>query len=563
MLQSLSIRDVVLIEKLDLTFSLDMSGGQLAALTGETGAGKSILIDALGLGLGWRADAELVRRGAGQASVSVTFAVPIKHPVHAILDEQGLEPTGDLLVLRRVLGSDGRSRAYVNDQPVSIGLLRRLGDTLVEVQGQLEQHGLLAVATHRMLLDAFGNLAAEATATSASWAAWRAAAAAEETAGVEAAQARREEDWLRHAVAELEQLAPKENEEEALAADRQLMRSSAALGEAVSTALHDLEDGRGVTATLRSAHRAVERQAGKAAGRLDAALAALDRALSEATEASALLEQARESLEFEPGHLEKLEERLFALRALARKHQVSVPELPPLQQQLAERLAALDGGEANLARLARQTAAAREAYAGAAQTLGEARRQAAARLDRAVMSELAPLRLERARFVTEIVELPETEWSSHGRERIQFLVATNPGAQPAPIGRVASGGELARFLLALKVALARVGTAGTLVFDEVDAGVGGATAAAVGERLRRLARQVQVLVVTHSPQVAAVADRHLLIRKTAGRNSASTDVISLDVQGRREEIARMISGAEVTAEARAAADRLLGSAVGA
>jgi len=254
---------------------------------------------------------------------------------------------------------------------------------------------------------------------------------------------------------------------------------------------------------------------------------------------------------------------LFALRALARKHQVSVPELPPLQQQLAERLAALDGGEANLARLARQTAAAREAYAGAAQTLGEARRQAAARLDRAVMSELAPLRLERARFVTEIVELPETEWSGHGRERIQFLVATNPGAQPAPIGRVASGGELARFLLALKVALARVGTAGTLVFDEVDAGVGGATAAAVGERLRRLARQVQVLVVTHSPQVAAVADRHLLIRKTAGRNSASTDVISLDVQGRREEIARMISGAEVTAEARAAADRLLGSAVGA
>jgi DNA repair protein RecN (Recombination protein N) len=560
MLQSLSIRDVVLIEKLDLAFEQRSGAGQLAVLTGETGAGKSILIDALGLALGWRAEAGLLRRGARQAAVSVAFALPGAHAAHAVLDELGIEAGAELL-LRRVLGGDGRSRAFVNDQPVSVALLRRLGDTLVEVQGQLEQHGLLDVATHRDALDAFAGLQARATATAEAWQLWREAITRQDEAAQSAAQARRDEEWLRHAVAELDGLAPRADEEDQLAAERQLMRHSVALGEAVAGALGDLEHGRGVLAALRGAHRQVQRQADKAAGRLDAAVSALDRALTEATEAAAQLEAARDALDFDPGRLEKIEERLFALRALARKHAVSVPELAALRATLAERLQALDGGEAHLLALAKATAAAREAYTAAAEALSQERRQAAQKLDRAVAKELAPLRLEKARFVTEVERLDEGQWSALGLDRVQFLVATNPGSTPAPIGRIASGGELARFLLALKVALAKVGTAATLIFDEVDAGVGGATAAAVGERLRRLAREVQVLVITHSPQVAALADRHFLIRKTATRSAATTEVVELDAGGRREEIARMISGAEVTAEARAAADRLLGATV--
>jgi DNA repair protein RecN (Recombination protein N) len=560
MLQSLSIRDVVLIEKLDLAFEQRSGAGQLAVLTGETGAGKSILIDALGLALGWRAEAGLLRRGARQAAVSVAFVLPAAHAAHAVLDELGIEAGADLL-LRRVLGGDGRSRAFVNDQPVSVALLRRLGDTLVEVQGQLEQHGLLDVATHRDALDAFAGLQARAAAVAEAWQHWREAITRQDEAAQSAAQARRDEEWLRHAVGELDGLTPHADEEDQLAAERQLMRHSVALGEAVAGALGDLEHGRGVLAALRGAHRQVERQADKAAGRLDAAVAALDRALTEATEAAAQLEAARDALDFDPGRLEKIEERLFALRALARKHAVTVPELAALRATLAERLAALDGGEAHLQALAKATAAAREAYTAAAESLSQERRQAAQKLDRAVAKELAPLRLEKARFVTDVERLDEGQWSALGLDRVQFLVATNPGSAPAPIGRIASGGELARFLLALKVALAKVGTAATLIFDEVDAGVGGATAAAVGERLRRLAREVQVLVITHSPQVAALADRHFLIRKTATRSAATTEVVELDAPGRREEIARMISGAEVTAEARAAADRLLGATV--
>ena len=313
-------------------------------------------------------------------------------------------------------------------------------------------------------------------------------------------------------------------------------------------------------ASLRAAHRLIERQADKAAGRLDTALAALDRALSEATEAQAQVEAARESLDVDPTRLDKIEERLFALRAIARKHGVPVAELAALAERFASQLAALDDGETQLQRLAAEAGAARTAYVGAAERLAAARRKGAVRLDKAVAAELAPLRLDKARFVTAVSTLPETAWSEHGTERIQFMVATNPGTPPAPIARVASGGELSRFLLALKVCLSRAGDAATIVFDEVDSGIGGATATAVGERLRRLARDVQVLVVTHSPQVAALADRQWLIRKTTTRNAASTDVLALDAVGRREEIARMLSGAEVTAEARAAADRLLAAA---
>ena len=558
MLQSLSIRDFVLIEKLDLTFARGPDGG-LGALTGETGAGKSILIDALGLALGARADTAAVRRGAAQASVAACFELAKGHAAHAILSEQGLDDE-DVLTLRRTIGADGRGRAFVNDQPASVALLRRLGETLVEIQGQMEQHGLLDVATHRASLDAFAGLEKQADAVRTTWRTWREAERGRAEAEAAVAAARRDEDFLRHAVKEIEALAPQADDEATLAQERQMLRAGTALGEAVTQALGELEEGRGAVAALRAAHRLVERSADKASGRLDASLAALDRALSEATEAQAQLESARDALEFDPGRLEKIEERLFALRALARKHGVTVSELAPLGERMAAQLAALDDGETGLRKLAADAKAARAAYIAAAEAQAAARRKGAARLDKAVSAELGPLKLEKARFVTELTPLPEPEWSEAGTDRVQFTVATNPGAPPAPIAKIASGGELSRFLLALKVCLAKVGDAATIVFDEVDSGIGGATAAAVGERLKRLAKDVQVLAVTHSPQVAAIADRHWLIRKTTTRNAASTDVVPLDRSGRREEIARMLSGAEVTAEARAAADRLLATA---
>lgn len=558
MLLSLSIRDFVLIEKLDLTFARDAEPG-LGVLTGETGAGKSILIDALSLALGARADSATVRRGASQATVAASFDLPQNHAAHAILAEQGVGGE-DVLTVRRMIGADGRGRAFVNDQPASVALLRRLGETLVEIQGQMEQHGLLDIATHRLSLDAFGGLEKQAEATRSAWHAWRAAEQARADAEAAAAAARRDEDFLRHAVKELETLAPKANDEETLADERQLLRAGTALGEAVTQALGELEQGKGAVASLRAAHRLIERNVDKAAGRLDAALAALDKALSESTEALAQLETAREALEFDPAKLERIEERLFALRAAARKHNVTVAGLAPLAEKMIAQLAALDDGEAGLKKLGAAAKAARDAYVSAAEAQAAARRKGGARLDKAVASELGPLKLEKAKFVTEIARLPEGEWSENGIDRVQFTVATNPGAPPAPIARIASGGELSRFLLALKVCLAKVGDAATIVFDEVDSGIGGATAAAVGERLKRLARDVQVLVVTHSPQVAAVADRHWLIRKTTTRTAASTDVLPLDDKGRREEIARMLSGAEVTAEARAAADKLLATA---
>jgi DNA repair protein RecN (Recombination protein N) len=556
MLQSLSIRDFVLIEKLDLTFARDQKSSGLGALTGETGAGKSILIDALGLALGARADSGAIRRGAAQASVAASFDLSKDHAAHAILLEQGFDDE-DVLTLRRTLGADGRGRAFINDQPASVALLRRLGDTLVEIQGQMEQHGLLDMTTHRQSLDAFAGLEKQSALVRTAWQAWRAAEQAHADAEAAAAAARRDEEFLRHAMKELETLAPKADDEETLAADRQLLRAGSALGEAVTQALGELEQGKGAVHALGTAHRLIERNVDKAAGRLDAPLAALERALSEATEAQAQLETARDALEFDPNRLEKIEERLFALRAAARKHSVTVADLAPLAEKMAAQLAALDDGEAGLKKLAAAAKAARGEYVKAAEAQAAARRKGAARLDKAVMAELGPLKLEKAKFVTEVAALAEADWSAEGTDRVQFTVATNPGTPPAPIAKIASGGELSRFLLALKVCLAKVGDAATIVFDEVDSGIGGATAAAVGERLKRLAKEVQVLVVTHSPQVAAIADRHWLIRKTTTRTAASTDVLPLDAKGRREEIARMLSGAEVTSEARAAADKLL------
>ena len=550
MLAALSIRDVVLIDRLDLSFAPG-----LCVLTGETGAGKSILLDALGLALGARADAALVRQGAERATVSAEFDLPAGHPVLDLLRAQDLPADG--LMLRRVLSADGRSRAFVNDEPVSVGLLRQIGDALVEVQGQFDQRGLMDAANHRPLLDAFGRLGPQLDAAAAAWQAWRAAAADLDRMRAEVEQARRDEDFLRHAVEELDRLDPKAGEEEALAETRATLMNRERIAEALQAAQGELSAGRGADGALRAAQRALERVADKTGGLFDAAIAALDRAAIELGEALTEIDAATARLEGGGARLEEIEERLFALRAAARKHSVEVDALPALLEDFRERLAALDDQGDLMARLAKAEAAARAAYAAAAAALTGARVEAAAALDAAVAVELPPLRLDKATFRTRVEPAPESAWGPGGADRVAFEVSTNPGTPFGPLARIASGGELSRFMLALKVVLAASGSARTLVFDEVDAGIGGAVAAAVGERLARLARAVQVLVVTHSPQVAARGEQHWHVVKREDGGLVFTRVEELDRAERREEIARMLSGARVTDEARAAADSLM------
>jgi DNA repair protein RecN (Recombination protein N) len=552
MLLGLAIRDIVLIDRLDLAFAPGLS-----VLTGETGAGKSILLDALGLALGARADAALLRRGASQASVTAEFELPSHHhPAASVLAEQGLAVEGNLL-LRRQIGADGRSRAFVNDQPVGVGLLRQIGDLLVEIVGQFEQHGLMDPATHGAMLDAYGGHGSETVGTA--WRGWRAAIEARATEESEVALARRDEDYLRHAAAELAGLKPKAGEEDLLADQRALMMHRAKLGDALEASLSDLAGARGGESLLNQARRRLDRISDKAAGRLDPAIASLDRAQAELAETVEQLSRLTREIDSDPRRLEKLEERLFALRDLARKHKVAVDDLAALAERIDAQLARLEDRSGGLAALGRAEAAARQGYVDAAEALSAARRKTAAKLDKAVRTELAPLKLEKARFTTRIEPQAEAQWGPHGVDRIAFEVATNPGAEPGPIGRIASGGELARFMLALKVVLAGSGSAPTLVFDEVDSGIGGATAAAVGERLARLSRSRQLLVVTHSPQVAAQAHHHWRVEKSAGKGGASTGAVALDRPARREEIARMLSGATISDEARAAADRLMAS----
>ncbi|MBV9735926.1 MAG: DNA repair protein RecN [Acidisphaera sp.] len=561
MLTALSIRDVVLIERLDLAF-----GPGLTVLTGETGAGKSILLDSLGLALGARAESGLVREGAGQAAVSACFAPPPGHAVLALLAEQGLAAE-DEIVLRRVVGRDGRTRAFINDQPVGVALLRGAGALLVEVQGQHEQIGLADPATQMALLDAFGVAPGLREAVGAAWRGWREAEAARRAAGEAIAAARRDEEWLRHQVTELAALAPEPQEEERLAAERQGLQRAERGAEAIAAALAELAPrdrrGAGPGAALRAAARALQRLAPptpEAADPAGPALAAIERAEEAVAEAETALSRLAEAAEADPRRLERAEERLFALRAAARKHNVPVAALPGLLEAMHNQLAAIETGSAELARREAAAATARAAYAVAAAALGAARRDAAGRLERAVGRELAPLRLARARFVVELAELDEGNWGPDGAEAVHFLVATNPGQSPQPLARVASGGELSRLMLALKVVLASGSPVPTLVFDEVDSGVGGATAAAVGERLARVAARVQVLVITHSPQVAARGLAHLRVAKQAARSRAVTLVQALDPAARREEIARMLAGERVTEAARAAADSLLGPA---
>ncbi len=562
MLTALSIRDVVLIERLDLAF-----GTGLTVLTGETGAGKSILLDSLGLALGARADSGLVRAGAEQASVTACFAPPPGHPALDLLAEQGVA-LEDEIVVRRVVSKDGRSRAAINDQPVGVALLRRAAALLVEVQGQGDQMGLADPAAHAALLDAYGGYAPVRSAASAAWRAWRDASARLQEARATIAEAQREEDWLRHAVEELSALAPAEGEEERLAAERQRLQQGERRAEAIAAALSDIapKDRRsaGPAASLRNASRALQKLV--PANQPDAdnpaapALAALERAEEALAEAETLLSRLADEADADPRLLEQAEERLFALRAAARKHGTAVVELPALLAGLRGRLAALDTGAAEIASLEAEAAAARTAYAAAASALTAARQVAAKRLQTAVTEELPPLRLDKARFTVEVEALEEARWGAAGADAVRFLIATNPGQTPGALDKIASGGELSRLMLALKVVLVSGGSVPTLVFDEVDSGVGGATAAAVGDRLARVADQVQVLVVTHSPQVAARGAAHLQVAKIAAKNRAETRVLSLDLPARREEIARMLAGERVTEAARAAADSLLGTA---
>lgn len=555
MLASLSIRNVVLIEKLDLVF-----GAGLCVLTGETGAGKSILLDSLGLALGLRAESGLVRRGADQASVTAEFDITDDHPAMAVLRENDL-PDDLPLMLRRVVGADGRSRAYINDQAAGVRLLRQVGDALAEVHGQFEQYGLMNPANHLGLLDSFAGHAALVTATARAYRDWQAALKALRAAEEEARSAKADEDYLRHALAELDKLAVEAGEEEELGKRRQVLMHGEKIVENLNAAFAELNHDRGIDYRLRSALRAVERARDQAGPALDPVLEGLAQAADACADATMALERASAEVELDPAALEAVEERLFALRAAARKHSVAVDELPLLRTRMAERLGAIDAGDERLGELAIAADAARKRYAEEAGALQQSRRAAAGRLDAAVNGELGPLKFDRASFHTDLTALDEGQWNEGGMDRAAFLVATNPGAAPGPLGKIASGGELSRFMLALKVSLAETDGIGTLIFDEVDSGVGGAVADAVGERLARLSDKVQVMVVTHSPQVAARGAWHLKVSKTDHADGTVTSVARLSDAEREEEIARMLAGANVTEAARAAASSLLNGAV--
>lgn len=552
MLTALSIANIVLIERLDLDFAAG-----LGVLTGETGAGKSILLDALGLALGARADSALVRQGSGQAQVTASFVAPAAGTALAALladNEIALEP-GEPLLVRRTLKADGGSRAYLNDQPCSAALLREVGGHLVEIHGQHDDRGLLAPAGHRALLDAFAR--ADTGAVAAAHGAWRAAEAKLAAARSALDDAARDREWLEHCVAELQALDPRPGEDAGLSEARAAMQKGERIAGDLGAIMEAFEGSDSGPALLRGAARRLDRLAGDHP-LLAEALAGLDRAIIEADEAETRLREAARAMEYDPERLDATETRLFELRAMARKHDVQPDELTELTGTLAARLDAIEGGSVGLAKLEAAVAETAAAYTHAASALSDLRTKAAARLDAAVAGELVPLKLDAARFQTLVERLPAERWGPEGIDRVEYLISTNPGAPFAPLAKIASGGELSRFILALKVALAEEGGADTIIFDEIDRGVGGAVASAIGERLARLAGAgKQLLAVTHSPQVAAKGAAHFVIAKSSEGVVTRTSVHALDEAGRREEIARMLSGTEVTAEARAQAERLL------
>lgn len=550
MLRQLVIRDVVLIDRLTLDF-----GPGLGVLTGETGAGKSILLDSLGLALGMRADSGLVRSGQDAASVTAEFDLPADPRTSALLDEAGLEAeAGEPLIFRRTLKSDGGSRGFLAGAPVPAATLREVGSGLIEIHGQHDDRGLLNSKGHRALLDSFGRI--DNSAVAGAWARMSDLRAERERLLAAQAELERDRDFLDHSIAELAGLAPEEGEEQALADKRAAMKQFSRIQDDLAELSELLSGSEGGLSQFRQAARRLER-IGDAHPQLEEALAAIDRALVEADDAEQKIGQAQAELAFSPSDLDEAEARLFDLRGLARKHRVEPDQLPALLAQMQEQRRSIDSGEGRLAQLEQELASASGAYAEAARALSDLRRQAAGRLDAAVMAELAPLKLEAARFRTVVAP---TEPGPGGTDRVEFEISTNPGASFGPLVKIASGGELSRFILALKVALAEEGGASTMIFDEIDRGVGGAVASAIGERLHRLAERSQVLVVTHSPQVAARARHHYRIEKSHGEDGTRTSVRLLAPEERQEEIARMLSGAAVTDEARAQAARLLEAA---
>ncbi|TPK47758.1 DNA repair protein RecN [Mesorhizobium sp. B2-5-4] len=550
MLSRLSIRDIVLIEKLDIEFQPGLS-----VLTGETGAGKSILLDALSLALGARGDASLVRHGASQGQVIAVFDVPRNHPVRALLAENAIEDDGDV-ILRRVQTADGRTRVFVNDQPSSVTLMRDVGRALVEIHGQHDERALVDPGAHRDVLDAFGGHLGAVRSTGEAWRHWRACEQELTRHRAKVAAAAREADYLRAAVAELTKLDPQPGEETELAE----LRAHMMRAEKIASEIHDAQDVLSGPSSplpqLASLLRRLQRKATEAPGLLEDVVKSLDEAMLSLDAAQSGVEAALRATEYDPQRLEKAEERLFSLRAASRKHSVAVDDLAQLRDTMVADLADLDAGEERLHGLERQAAAARETYDIAAAQLSSLRHAAAVGLTKAVMAELPALKLERAAFIVEMKSEAETRMEE-GIDQIEFWVRTNPGTRPGPMMKVASGGELSRFLLALKVALADRGSAPTLVFDEIDTGVGGAVADAIGQRLARLSKRVQVLSVTHAPQVAARAATHFLISKSGSTDRVATGIAEMDRTARQEEIARMLAGATITDEARAAAERLL------
>ena len=547
MLTSLSIQNVVLIEKL----TLEAQGG-LLALTGETGAGKSILLDALSLSLGMRADAKLVRHGQDTACVTAGFDLAPKHPAREILKQHDLADS-ETVILRRTLSKDGKSKAFINDDPVSIALLREIGERLVEIHGQFETQGLLDAATHRRVLDDFAGTRAEAAATVQAWNDWRQAQKALDTAHENIKTAKTQEDYLRHVVAELEKLDPEEGEETALAEKRLLLKNREKIADALTKSQQAIAGDNGAAAKISMAQAALSRIADKVSDKISTVIDALARAESEIADAAAHIDSLTEELGGGQS-LEKIEDRYFALKDCAKKHNCTANDLPRILNDLSAKLALITHQDSALKALSHEAEKTKNIFIKTAQALNAKRRAASEKLAKAVMKELPPLKLAQASFTVAVETLDEKDWGPFGSDSVRFLVATNPGQPAGPIDKIASGGELARLMLALKVVLAQTSNIPVLVFDEVDSGVGGATADAVGERLLRLGKKCQVLVVTHSPQVAAKADHHWIISKSGG----TTKVTPLSsIKERREEIARMLSGSDVTQEARAAAARLL------
>ncbi|WP_299768762.1 DNA repair protein RecN [uncultured Tateyamaria sp.] len=547
MLRGLDISDMLIIDRLELQFQPGLN-----VLTGETGAGKSILLDSLGFVLGWRGRADLVRQGAAQGEVTAWFDLPDDHPARAVLDEAGL-PAEDELILRRINTADGRKTAWVNDRRCSGEVLRALSDTLIELHGQHDDRGLLNPRGHRVILDEFAGLDAARSKTRKAWRAMGQARKAMAAAEAAMAAIRDEEDFLRHAVAELDALDPQPGEEAELDTRRRLMQGAERIREDVQRA-HQILGHDGAEGAMSDAIRWLDGVADKAEGQLDAPLAALARAMVELDEATDGIVSALDHLTFDPTELEDTEERLFAIRGLARKHDVSPDDLATFADGLRAKLSALDAGDADLGRLQSALAEAEAAYDTAAEKLGAARRKSAKALDKAVMAELAPLKMERAVFETQI---SGDEPGPDGRDAVAFTVATNPGAPSGPLNKIASGGELSRFLLALKVCLTREQSGLTMIFDEIDRGVGGATADAVGRRLSQIAQTGQVLVVTHSPQVAALGAHHWRVEKQVSRGMTTSQVVPLAAPERVDEIARMLAGDTITDEARGAARALL------